>query len=157
MPESAPTFSPAAGAFMKRALPIRSLQEDGRVFVDMPANADNPCTACGACCVRFRVSFYCGELSGGSGGVVPAELAKRLTPTLACMKGTEDGRGPCIALRGQAGQSGIACSIYAQRPSPCREFSPWREDGQPNPDCQRVRAQIRLPALPALAVPATDA
>lgn len=142
---------------MKRSLPIRSLQEDGRVFVDMPVAADNPCTACGACCVCFRVSFYCGELSGGSGGIVPAELATRLTPTLACMKGTEEGRGPCIALRGQAGQAGIACSIYAQRPSPCREFAPWSADGSPNADCQRVRALIGLPALPALAESAMDA
>ncbi|WP_153116790.1 YkgJ family cysteine cluster protein [Rhodocyclus tenuis] len=135
---------------MKHARPIRSDQNDGRVFIDMPDDAGNPCTACGACCAYFRVSFYCGELADGSGGIVPAELTRRISALLVCMQGTEKGRGRCIALRGELGQPGIACSIYAQRPTPCREFAPWLADGTPSPDCQRVRAFIGLPPLPPL-------
>ncbi|WP_215779964.1 YkgJ family cysteine cluster protein [Paludibacterium sp. B53371] len=111
------------------------------------APSDNPCTTCGACCAHFRVSFYCGELTGGSGGIVPAELASQLNPVMACMKGTETGNGRCIALRGTLGSPDIRCSIYPQRPSPCRAFNSWLDDGQPNPDCQRLRAGIGLPPL----------
>lgn len=137
------------------ARPIRSAQSDGRAFIDMPDDAGNPCTSCGACCAYFRVSFYCGELADGSGGGVPVELTSRISSLIACMRGTEKGRGRCIALRGELGQPGIACSIYAQRPSPCREFAPWEADGSPGADCQRVRAVIGLPPLPPLpALPA---
>ncbi|MBP0600575.1 YkgJ family cysteine cluster protein [Herbaspirillum sp. LeCh32-8] len=125
--------------------------DEDRIFTDMP---DNPCTACGACCAIFRVSFYCGELTGGSGGVVPAELASKVNDTMACMKGTEQGHGRCIALVGELGQRGIGCSIYQNRPSTCREFSAWDADGQPNATCARLRAGLGLaplaPVAPAL-------
>lgn len=109
---------------------------------------DNPCLSCGACCAHFRVSFYCGEVYGEGGGTVPPELVTQVGPLRACMKGTEYGGQPCIALRGTLGQEGIHCAIYQQRPSPCREFSPWLDGGDPNPDCQRVRKGIGLPPLP---------
>jgi Fe-S-cluster containining protein len=64
-----------------------------------------------------------------------------------CMKGTEQGGQRCVALRGELGQPGIHCSIYEHRPSPCREFPTWMEDGTPNPDCQRLRLAIGLPPL----------
>src|SRR3546814_88963 len=112
--------------------------------------AYNPCLSCGACCAHFRVSFYCGEIAGESGGTVPPELVTQVGPLRACMQGTEYGGKRCTALRGELGQSGIHCAIYEQRPSPCREFSPWLEHGEPNPDCQRVRKAIGLPALPPL-------
>jgi len=110
--------------------------------------AYNPCLSCGACCAHFRVSFYCGEIAGESGGTVPPELVTQVSPLRGCMKGTEYGGKPCIALRGELGREGIHCAIYEQRPSPCREFSPWLEHGEPNPDCQRVRMGIGLPPLP---------
>lgn len=132
---------------MTKFIPQRSIQDDQRVFIDMPAHDDNPCTACGACCSTFRVSFYCGELTGGSGGFVPVELSSKVNDFLACMKGTEAGNGRCIALQGNVGEPGIRCSIYADRPSPCREFPAWLDDGTPNPDCQRVRAKFGLPPL----------
>ena len=113
----------------------------------MPASPDNPCTACGACCAYYRVSFYCGELSGGSGGRVPVELTSRVSAVIACMKGTETGNGRCIALTGELGKEGISCSIYANRPTPCREFSNWLADGTPDPDCQKMRARIGLSPL----------
>lgn len=134
---------------MAECLQIVRIQDDNRVFIDMPDSPENPCFSCGACCAHFRVSFYCGELSDGSGGVVPSELASMLNPVMACMRGTESGGGRCIALLGTLGQPGIACSIYTQRPSPCREYPTWLEDGTPNPDCQRLRAAIGLPPLAA--------
>jgi Fe-S-cluster containining protein len=109
---------------------------------------ENPCVSCGACCAHFRVSFYCGEVAGEAGGYVPAEFVSQAGPLRACMKGTEHGGQRCTALRGELGQPGIHCIIYEHRPSPCREFDPWQEDGMPNPDCQRVRAGIGLPPLP---------
>lgn len=109
---------------------------------------NNPCLSCGACCAHFRVSFYCGEVAGEGGGTVPAELVSQVGPLRACMKGTEYGGQRCTALRGELGQQGIHCAIYASRPSPCREFDPWMPDGSPNPDCQRVRMGIGLPPLP---------
>lgn len=132
---------------MAHSIQIVHRQDDDRVFIDMPDSPDNPCTSCGICCAYFRVSFYCGELSDGLGGFVPAELTSQLTPLRACMKGTETGHGRCIALRGTLGRPGIACAIYANRPTPCREFPTWLEDGTPNPDCQRLRASIGLPPL----------
>jgi Fe-S-cluster containining protein len=110
----------------------------------------NPCLSCGACCSHFRVSFYCGEIAGEDGGTVPPELVSQVGPLRACMKGTENGGSPCVALRGEVGKEGIHCSIYEQRPSPCRDFPAWEEDGTPNPDCQRVRAKFGLPALPRI-------
>ena len=98
----------------------------------------NPCFECGQCCQHFRVSFYHGEIAGNGTGVVPAELTSKLTAHLACMKGTEKGDAPCIALTHNK-EEGWRCSIYEDRPSPCREFNIFNEDGTPNPDCQRLQ------------------
>lgn len=112
---------------------------------------ENPCLSCGACCAHFRVSFYCGEIADGSGaGMVPPELVTQIAPLRAAMKGTEQGYGRCIALRGEVARSGVHCSIYELRPTPCREFEPWLESGSPEPDCQRARARFGLPPLPPL-------
>lgn len=107
---------------------------DGRIYYDM-TGADNPCLGCGACCRHYRVSFYCGELDSQPGGHVPADMTVKLTPFRACMKGTETGLGRCMALLDDQ-----RCEIYAQRPSVCREFPVWMEDGSMNPDCLRLRA-----------------
>lgn len=109
----------------------------------------NPCLSCGACCSHFRVSFYCGEIAGPDGGLVPAELVTQIGPLRACMQGTEQGGGRCVALRGELGQPGIHCAIYEQRPTPCREFDVWQPDGQVNPDCQRLRLARGLRPLAA--------
>jgi len=109
---------------------------------------ENPCLSCGVCCSHFRVSFYSGELAGETGGTVPVELTTKIGPLRACMKGTEQGGGRCIALRGTLGQPGIHCAIYPDRPNPCRDYQIWEADGSPNPDCQRLRAKHGLPPLP---------
>ena len=116
---------------------------------------ENPCLSCGACCAHFRVSFYWGEIATADGeGTVPPELVVQVGPLRAAMKGTETSQSRCIALKGDVGCSGVHCSIYEQRPSPCREFDAWLPDGQPDPDCQRVRAKYGLPPLPM--VPPND-
>lgn len=135
---------------MSSPIQIRHISDDDRVFIDMADGPDNPCSTCGACCSHFRVSFYCGELDEGSGGVVPAGLTVKLNDVMACMQGTESGGGRCVALEGEIGKGGIRCRIYANRPTPCREFPVWLDDGAPNPDCQRVRAKFGLPPLPRL-------
>jgi len=108
----------------------------------------NPCLSCGACCSHFRVSFYFGELQGAPGGWVPVEMTSKISDFRVAMKGTEIGNGRCVALQGEVGKSGVSCSIYLNRPSPCREFEAWDQNGVPNPDCQRLRAQHQLPPLP---------
>lgn len=110
----------------------------------------NPCTSCGACCCSFRVSFYWAEADDAPDGHVPAALTEPLNLHRRAMKGTHPHPVRCIALEGQPAQA-VSCSIYPQRPSPCREFDAWLPDGRANPDCNRVRARFGLPALPDLA------
>lgn len=141
---------PAPVPLMTNFVQFRRITDDNRVFIDMPDSPDNPCISCGACCAHFRVSFYCGELAGASGNVVPADMVSKVNALIVCMKGTEAGNGRCIALVGELGKPGISCSIYGNRPSPCREFANWLDDGSPNPDCQRLRSKIGLPPLNAL-------
>jgi len=107
---------------------------DGRIYYDM-GGAKNPCVGCSVCCRHFRVSFYFGELDTQAGGHVPADMAAQISPFRACMKGTESGHGRCVALQ----HDGL-CGIYSQRPSVCREFPVFMEDGSMNPDCLRLRA-----------------
>ena len=110
--------------------------EDDRVFYDMPEHSI--CNDCGACCKHFRVSFYQGELNTFPGGTVPAELTEPVTPFLVCMKGTANGNnngvGRCVAL-----QENNRCGIYENRPSPCREYAAYMEDGSLNPKCVQLR------------------
>jgi len=89
------------------------------------------------------VSFYHGEIEGNDAGIVPGDLTTKLTDHLACMKGTEKGGAPCIALK-HTKEEGWRCSIYEQRPSPCREFNVFNEDGTMNKDCQKLRMKIGL-------------
>jgi Fe-S-cluster containining protein len=142
---SGTTITAASGV---QALPLPSRIASRRQGAANDSSASNPCLSCGACCAHFRVSFYCGEIAGESGGTVPPELVTQVSALRGCMKGTEYGGQRCIALRGELGKEGISCAIYEQRPSPCREFPAWMEDGSPNPDCQRVRKAIGLPPLP---------
>jgi Fe-S-cluster containining protein len=106
----------------------------------------NPCVSCGACCAHFRVTFYWAEADPATGGVTPPALTIKLSPHHAVMRGTE-GRTPrCAALLGTLGEE-VACTIYAQRPSPCREFQASWVDGVHNARCDRARAAHGLPPL----------
>ncbi|MFZ6030719.1 MAG: YkgJ family cysteine cluster protein [Chloroflexota bacterium] len=89
---------------------------------------ENPCTACGACCAAFRVSFYWSEAASGLNGVVPFDLTERVSPFHSCMKGTNQAEPRCVALQGTIGEA-TRCAIYAFRPTPCREFGIQWEEG----------------------------
>lgn len=104
----------------------------------------NPCVTCGACCANFRVSFYWAEGNDAPGGYVPAELTEQVNPFYRCMRGTNNGSPRCVALQGDIGGV-ISCSIYADRPSPCRDFD-ISINGS-NPACDQARAKYGMAAL----------
>jgi Fe-S-cluster containining protein len=62
------------------------------------------------------------------------------------MSGTNNRQSRCTALRGAIGD-GVSCSVYENRPSPCREFAMSGEDGVENDACNRARAHYGLPPL----------
>lgn len=131
-------------------------------FDDGPAmDSFNPCLDCGICCTHFRISFYWGEADDAPGGFVPAAMTEKLNSFMRCMKGSNDANRRCSALEGTLGQQ-VSCSIYENRPTPCREFPVYFDDGTPNPKCDELRAKINLPPLPnphpsRLIVAASDA
>jgi uncharacterized protein len=104
-----------------------------------PARMDHPCRTCGACCAAFRVSFYWGE-------PVPAELTVPVTPFRAAMSGTEREPSRCVALDGAVGGP-VACRIYADRPSPCRELTASFTFGVREDHCDLARSKHGLPPL----------
>ena len=106
----------------------------------------SPCLRCGACCAHFRVSFYWAEAESFLGGTVPAELTIPINPHRVAMRGTQHSPPRCTALSGELGTQ-VSCSIYAQRPTPCREFAQSWADGQHNERCDRARAAFGLPPL----------
>jgi len=106
---------------------------------------EHHCLSCGACCARFRVSFYWGE-GDDAHGRVPSERTVAISPFLRAMKGTEKNPPRCEALEGTLGVH-VACAIYDQRPPPCREFEPSYENGVPNPACDAARKHIGLRPL----------
>ncbi|MCE1242399.1 YkgJ family cysteine cluster protein [Oryzomicrobium sp.] len=114
---------------------------------------DNPCQQCGACCAAFRVDFHKAEAEGGGmgyAGGVPRHLAEPLIGSLLRMKGTDEHLGRCAALCGEVGQA-VQCSIYEQRPSPCREFNPFAALGIADEACARARRRHGLPPLAGMA------
>lgn len=88
-------------------------------------------------------------------GFVPANLIEKLTESRACMKGTNQKSPRCIALSGTPGAQ-TACTIYNQRPSPCREFEAWDEKGMPNESCQKLRVALGLALLKPITVAARE-
>lgn len=105
----------------------------------------NPCLSCGACCGFFRVSFYWAELSSAH-GQVPDELTEQISPHRACMKGTACEPVRCNALLGDIAQT-VRCTIYDQRPTPCRDFHTHNPDGSVAEACTRARAKWGLAPL----------
>ena len=101
----------------------------------------HPCLSCGACCAALRVSFYWAE-------PVPEAVTEPIGPFRAAMRGTNQKPPRCVALEGTVGEA-VRCTIYADRPSPCREFAASWEDGERNERCDEVRARHGLPPLTA--------
>jgi hypothetical protein len=81
------------------------------------------------------VSFYWAEAEP-----LPAALTRPLGRWYACMAGTEAPQPRCEALQGEIGGT-VACSVYADRPSPCRELQPGEDK------CVRARRRHGLPPL----------
>ncbi len=102
----------------------------------------HPCLSCGACCGYFRVSFHWSE-SLATSFQVPVELTESVTPHLIAMKKRE---GKCVALTGEIGKN-VACSIYENRSSSCRDFGASFEDGIHNERCDKARAIFGLEPL----------
>ena len=107
---------------------------------------ESPCLDCGACCATFRVSFYWAEADDAPGGTVPVAATEVLNAHLRCMRGTNAKAPRCSMLEGRV--PGARCTIYDQRPSPCRELEPYGPDGVADEKCQRARVRHGLPALP---------
>lgn len=106
----------------------------------------HPCLSCGACCAAFRVAFYWAEAAPHSPDGVPEALTLKLDPQRVAMRGTDAAQPHCIALEGTVGQA-TRCSVYASRPSPCRELKAAWEDGQPSPQCDRARKMYGMKPL----------
>ena len=109
------------------------------------AEADNPCTRCGACCASFRVDFARDELDD-AGGPVPGGLVVEVNDHLCRMRGTDHAPPRCAALVGRVGES-AHCGIYEWRPSPCREFGLRAPLGIGDEACARARARHGLAPL----------
>jgi Fe-S-cluster containining protein len=132
---------------MKTIIQIQKITEYGEIHTDMATDISNPCQNCGACCNHFRISFYQGECDI-HGGTVPIKMVTPITPFLVAMKGSETG-GRCSALTGTIGNN-TGCSIYHNRPTPCRAFNVWDELGNPNPKCQSLRLKAGLKPLKSI-------
>lgn len=96
--------------------------------------------------MAYRVAFHWSETEPALGGVTPASLTERLDAHRVVMRGTHAEPLRCVALRGIPGVA-VHCTIYPQRPSPCRELEAAWETGRPSPQCDRARARHGLPPL----------
>lgn len=117
-----------------------------RVLAAMTA-IHHPCQRCGACCAAFRVAFHWSEAAPHDPAGPDEALTVRVRPFEVAMRGTDGGASlRCVALAGLVGVD-VRCTIYANRPSPCRDLRAAWEDGTPSPQCDRARAMRDLPPL----------
>ena len=107
---------------------------------------DFACLSCGACCAAFRVDFHRADLAAGEAPGVPVELTVALTATLVRMLGTDAAPPRCVALDGEVGQA-VRCTIYENRPGPCRDFAPYAPLGIGDDACDRARRRHGLKPL----------
>lgn len=120
--------------------------------VEDPSSWD--CQACGACCRNLDTNRASGvrywvEISPGDKLLTRHDLVRKLVThdrhRVPHLRMTHE--GVCEALRGTIGQK-VRCSIYHQRPSPCRRVMPGDET------CLKTRAAH---GLSTSAVPPRDA
>jgi Fe-S-cluster containining protein len=107
----------------------------------------HPCVKCGACCGTFRVLFEPAEHSDPR-YLVPKDLTEKVDGSTRAMLGTNETKPRCVALGGRIGVS-VGCTVYANRPSCCREFKPSFEDGTRNERCDFARRNKGLRPLKA--------
>jgi Fe-S-cluster containining protein len=98
----------------------------------------NPCLSCGACCARYRVSFYWAEVDDATPGGVPAELTEKLGWQRRVMKGTNRPHPRCEALVGEIGRA-VSCAVYERRPQVCRELEASWSQGRRDGKCDEAR------------------
>lgn len=115
-----------------------------------PAGASSwDCQACGACCRNLDTNRASGvrywvEIAPGDKLLTRQDLLRKLVThdrhRVPHLRMTHE--GVCEALRGTIGQK-VRCSIYHQRPSPCRRVMPGDDT------CLRARAAqgIETPAI----------
>ncbi len=115
------------------------MDSDQAIVLDT-AGVEELCQSCGVCCSTFRVSFYWAETTAAEDGFVPVEMTEQMNLYRACMKGTSSHTPRCAALSGNLGER-VSCTIYENRPSPCREYNVFLEDGSLNPRCNQARAK----------------
>jgi Fe-S-cluster containining protein len=102
------------------------------------------------------VKFYWREAEKGA-NAVPMESVEEFSDLQRVMRGTNDKHyNRCVELKGEIG-SQVACQIYANRPSPCRNFSASFENGVQNTRCDEARAIYRLRPLGPGDFPAPEA
>jgi uncharacterized protein len=108
----------------------------------------HPCLECGACCASFRVGFYWREAEpSDTPNAVPPGYFEDLDSQSRCMKGTNNKHHPkCVALAGKIGKDGH-CTIYQNRPTPCRRFEASYENGRQNTRCDDARVRHGLKPL----------
>ena len=107
----------------------------------------HPCLSCGACCAYFRVAFHWLETQPQADWPgVPVELTAPLDGHRLVMQGTRASPVRCVALDADIGRH-ARCTIYAQRPSVCREVVASWENGAPSGQCDRARLAHGLPML----------
>jgi Fe-S-cluster containining protein len=74
-------------------------------------------------------------------------LTEDLDPFRKQMKASGPKRLPrCVALTGKLGER-VGCSIYENRPTPCRQFAASYENGERNPRCDEARQVYGMPPL----------
>ena len=73
-------------------------------------------------------------------------MTTAVTHTLVRMRGTDTRSPRCNALEGKIGVQ-VRCGIYANRPSPCREFAPYAPVGIGDDACARARRRHGLAPL----------
>jgi hypothetical protein len=102
----------------------------------------HPCQTCGACCATWAVQIDRSEVKAAlRPHVVPARTDRH-----AILTGTEAASPRCAALDGVIGVR-TRCTIYAARPSPCREVRPSYEDGTRDASCHEARVRHGLAPL----------
>ena len=108
----------------------------------------HPCQKCGACCAFYRVSFYWREAEPlDTTNPVPEGFWKESSDNQRCLIGTDQKHKPkCTALGGKIGEF-VYCTIYENRPTPCRNFMASYENGYHNPRCDEARAKHGLRPL----------
>lgn len=114
-----------------------AIDEKSPVAAASDTPSEEACLNCGACCAYFRVSFYWADATTHG---VPMEFVRQINPWMACMAGTENRPVRCAALTGTTGEK-VACSIYEQRPQPCRSVQVGDEK------CNRARGHYGLPPI----------